>query len=171
MTGTSTHTRTILAASVCTALAVLTAGCGAHATTDTTTSDSPPAAAPGRVSVRVDSGDLTITSAVAHLDRSGDGSLTMSVRNDDGAPEHLGMVATPDGGRGVLVGGKTAEGNGSLSPAGIQLSNGTTVTFGGSGPHILLRHVQGVTTQHILPLVLQFGVAGLVRLQARVTAS
>ncbi|MGW7426030.1 hypothetical protein ACWGJB_39410 [Streptomyces sp. NPDC054813] len=49
--------------------------------------------------------DMTITNAVAQLDRSGDGSLGMTVRNDDGVPEHLGMVVTPGGGRGVLVGG------------------------------------------------------------------
>ncbi|WP_329533153.1 hypothetical protein OG568_24855 [Streptomyces sp. NBC_01450] len=71
---------------------------------------------------------MTIADTVARLDRSGDGSLSMTVRNDDGVTEHLGMVATPDGGRGVLVGGKSAEGNGSLSAAGILLLSGTTVT-------------------------------------------
>lgn len=127
-------------------------------------------AGPGHIRVEVADVDLTITDAVAHLDRSGDGSLTMRVRNEDGVPEHLGMVATPDGGRGDLVGGKSVEGNGSLSTAGILLLSGTTVTFR-SGPSVLLHHVRGVTARHTLPLALQFGVAGLVHLQARVSST
>ncbi|WP_234377129.1 hypothetical protein [Streptomyces sp. TP-A0356] len=116
--------------------------------------------------------DMTITDAVAHLDRSGDGSLSMEVRNNDGVPEHLGMVATPVGGRGELVGGKSAGGDGSLSTAGILLLSGTTVTFGsGNGPRVLLHRVHGVTAAHTLPVSLQFGIAGLVRFEVRVASS
>ncbi|WP_427164633.1 hypothetical protein ACQF4J_04485 [Streptomyces sp. C1-1] len=172
MAGTAPRTRTPLAASLSVALAVLTAGCSDHSSTQGTAPApaSTGSAVPGRIHVDVADVDMTITGAVAHLDRSGNGSLSMSVRNDDGVPEHLGMVATPDGGRGELVGGKSAEGNGSLSTAGILLLNGTTVTFGGGGPRVLLHHVHGTTAQHTLPLALQFGVAGLVRFQARVTS-
>jgi hypothetical protein len=172
MAGTAPRTRTPLAASLSVALAVLTAGCSDHSPTQATAPApaSTGSAVPGRIHVDVADVDMTITGAVAHLDRSGNGSLSMSVRNDDGVPEHLGMVATPDGGRGELVGGKSAEGNGSLSTAGILLLSGTTVTFGGGGPRVLLHHVHGTTAQRTLPLALQFGVAGLVRFQARVTS-
>lgn len=174
MAGTTRHYRTLLAASLSVALAALASGCAngpaSHRAAPAPASTSSPAA-PGRAHVDVADVDLTITQAVAHLDRAGNGSLSMSVRNEDGVPEHLGMVATPDGGRGELVGGRSAEGNGSLSTAGILLLSGTTVTFGGSGPRILLHHVQGVSAGHTLPVALQFGVAGLVRFQARVTSS
>lgn len=126
---------------------------------------------PGRLNVHTADVDLTITGALARLDRSGDGTLTMSVRNGGAVPEHLGMVATPDQGRSVLEGGKSAEGNGSLSTAGILLPPGTTVAFRGDGPRVELHHVRGITARHTLPLSLQFGVAGLVRLQARVSVS
>ncbi|MEU3985930.1 hypothetical protein AB0F77_38700 [Streptomyces sp. NPDC026672] len=172
MAGTAPRTRTPLAASLSVALAVLTAGCSDHSSARATVPApaSTGSAVPGRIQVDVADVDMTITGAVAHLDRSGNGSLSMSVRNDDGVPEHLGMVATPDGGRGELVGGTSAEGNGSLSTAGILLLSGTTVTFGGTGPRVLLHHVHGATAQHTLPLALQFGVVGLVRFQARVTS-
>jgi hypothetical protein len=95
----------------------------------------------------------------------------MSVRNDGAVPEHLGMVATPDKERGELVGGKSAEGNGSLSTAGILVLSRTTVVFRGDGPRVDLHHVHGITARHTLPLSLQFGVAELVHLQARVASS
>lgn len=91
--------------------------------------------------------DLTITGAAAHLDRSFD----MRIRNDDGVPEHLAMVATPDGGRGDLVGGKSAEGGGPPSTAEVLLLSGTTVAFRSSDPSVLLHHVHGVTVRHTLP--------------------
>ncbi|KIE25629.1 hypothetical protein LK08_18070 [Streptomyces sp. MUSC 125] len=172
MKGTSTRPHTVLAVSVSTALVLLTAGCSQDVHTGAAaTAPAVSAAAPGQVSVRTSGADLTITDAVAHLDRSGDGTLSMTVRNDDGVPEHLGMVATPDSGRGVLVGGKAANGNGSLATAGILLLSGTSVTFGGHGPRVLLHHVHGMTAEHTLPLALQFGVAGLVHFQARVASS
>ncbi|WNM32558.1 hypothetical protein RKE30_20135 [Streptomyces sp. Li-HN-5-11] len=179
MAGPAPRNHSFPAAFLSAALALVAAGCAnSHSShpapsapepTSTSTSTSG-GAVPGRIHVKVADVDLTITDAVAHLDRSGDGSLSMSVRNDDDAPEHLGMVATPGGGRGVLVGGKSAEGNGSLSTAGILLLSGTTVTFGTRGPRILL-HQAHVTSRHTLPVTLQFGVAGMVRLQARVTSS
>ncbi|MEU9283106.1 hypothetical protein [Streptomyces sp. NPDC048341] len=157
------------------ALAVLSTGCANSSSAQTTDTASPSTggtAAPGSVHVVAGEVDLTVTGAVAHLDRFGDGSLAMTVRNDDGVPEHLGMVATPEGGRGELVGGKSAEGDGSLSTAGILVTSGTSVTFGvNGGPRVLLHHVRGVTAAHTLPVALQFGVAGLVRFQARVSSA
>ncbi|MDF3301730.1 hypothetical protein [Streptomyces tropicalis] len=95
----------------------------------------------------------------------------MSVRNDDDAPEHLDMVATPDGGRGILSGGRSTHGDGALDPAGILLLSGSTVRFDGSGPRVRLGHLHGITAQHNLLVTLQFAVAGLVRLQARVVSN
>lgn len=44
--------------------------------------------------------------------------------------------------------------------------SGTSVALGGSGPHVLLRHVHRVTAAPTLPLTLQVGVTGLLRLRA-----
>ncbi|QOV33851.1 hypothetical protein IM697_27110 [Streptomyces ferrugineus] len=162
--------RTVLAAASAAALIALTAGCTNPSSTASAPETAGGTTALGRAEVRAPGVDLTVTHAVAHLNHAGDGTLTMEVRNEDGVPEHLGMVATPGGGRGTLVGGRSDEGNGALSVAGIMVQSGTTVTFGGSGPRVMLRHVQGVTAHHTLPISLQFGVAGLVRLQARVAA-
>ncbi|MBC9729212.1 hypothetical protein [Streptomyces sp. TRM68367] len=163
------RTRAVLAAVSIAALIALTAGCANDNAAAPAPEATGPTTGPGRADVQAPGVDLTVTHAVAHLDAAGDGTLTMAVRNEDGVPEHLGMVATPDGGRGALVGAKAVEGNGSLATAGILLQTGTTVTFGGNGPRVLLTHVKGVTNHHTLPVSLQFGVAGLVRLQARVT--
>ncbi len=170
-----TRTRTFLAITSSFTLAALAAGCGSGAPSQERASASATGrAVVGSVHLEVADVDLTIRDAVAHLDRSGDGCLSMTIRNDDGVPEHLAMVATPGGGRADLAGAESAEGSGSLSTAGILLEDGTTVAFrspkGGSGPRVLLRHVRGVTAGRTLPLTLQFGVAGLVRLQARVTS-
>ncbi|MFJ9543786.1 hypothetical protein ACIRPX_42160 [Streptomyces sp. NPDC101225] len=177
MTGTAARVRAPLIASLSAALALLAAGCansGHDGTSGAAATDGGPASGVtsslGHLSVHTGDVDLTITDAVAHLDRSGDGTLTMSIRNGGAVPEHLGMVASPDRGRGELVGGESAEGNGSLSTAGILLLSGTTVTFRGDGPRVELHHVRGITAGHTLPLSLQFGVAGLVRLQARVSS-
>ena len=169
MAGINLRARTAFPVATSTLLVALTAGC-AHGSAPATPSPHRTGAtsSPGEAVARARGIDLTVTHAAAHLDRAGDGTLSMTVRNDDGVPEHLGMVAAPDSGRGTLVGGKSAKGNGMLDTAGILLPDGTTVTFGGGGPRVLLRHVHGVTAHHTLPVVLQFGVAGLVRVQAQV---
>ncbi|MBR8642816.1 hypothetical protein KEF29_34715 [Streptomyces tuirus] len=177
MAGINRRARAASSALASALLVTLAAGCShdGPATTDLDrhshgTAAAPPVGVSGSAHVQAEGVDLTVTHAVAHLDPAGDGTLTMSVRDDDGVPDHLGMVATPDGGRGTLRGGKSDEGAGSMDTAGILLTSGTTVTFGGDGPRVLLRQVRGVTARHTLPVQLQFGVAGLVRLQARVTA-
>jgi hypothetical protein len=142
-------------------------GSGATASATTTAPD-----IPGQVTVKVADVDLTITDAVAHLDGSGSGTLTMAVRSASGVPEHLDMIAAPNGVRGTLFGsaGKTGTG-GSMMDAGIYLPDRTTITFGGKGPTVQFSHVRGVTATHTLPLVLQFGVARLVHLTARVSTT
>lgn len=124
---------------------------------------------PGRVTVKLADMDLRITAAVARLDSSGDGTLSMRIANGGGVPEHVDMVELPDGSRATLTGGKAV--NGSLSTAGVLIQSGTAVTFGSpGGPAAALHGAHGVTAKHTLPLIIQFGVAGLVRLQAQVVS-
>jgi hypothetical protein len=120
----------------------------------------------GQIHIRERGTDLSISQLVAHLDPAGNGELTMTVHNAGEATDHLDMVAIPGGQRGTLEGGKGT--NGVLDTAGIAFGINTTVAFGGSGPTVQLRAVHGTTAAHTLPLTLQFGVAGLVHLQARV---
>jgi hypothetical protein len=177
-TATNRAARTARAVAVSAALAALATACsssssgspasGSDATASATTPDTP-----GRVHVTSSDVDLTITGAVARLDRAGNGTLAMAVRSDSGVPEHLDMVGTPDAGRGAIAGRSTGKNGdpGSLMDAGIYLPDGTTVTFGGTGPTVTLTAVHGVTAAHTLPLMLQFGVARLVHLSARVVTT
>ena len=130
-----------------------------------------PARSPGRATVHEQGGvDLRITGATARLTDAGNGTVTMRVANAEGVPEHLDMVATPDGGRAALAGGRATDG--SMTGAGILIQPGTTVAFGSpSGPTATLHRARGVTSGHLLPLILEFGVAGLVRVDARVTTA
>lgn len=163
--------RAIGAAAALTALA--TACTHSSASPHAAPSQDPTADTPGQVAVHEADVDLTITDAVAHLDSAGNGTLTMAVRNDSGVPEHLDMVGAPDAARGVLAGRSTGKSGdpGSMMDAGIYLPDGTTVTFGGSGPTVTFSAVHGVTAAHTLPLMLQFGVARLVHLSARVVTT
>ncbi|MFI0898115.1 hypothetical protein [Streptomyces sp. NPDC020983] len=159
--------RLVRAACAAVALAALATACGGHDEGDTApqTSSSPVL---GRLHVVAPDVDLTVTDAVAHVDASGTGTLTMTIHNGSGVPEHLDMVATPDSGRGQLVGGR-GSGSGSMTSAGILLAPGATVTFGSSsGPSVRLTRAH-LGADHTLPLKLEFGVARLVELSARVS--
>lgn len=160
------------AAAACAALIALAAACsgGSGQSTATPPAGSTPSSAagtPGRLTAQASGVNLTITDAVAHLGAAGPRELTMTVRNDGDVPEHLAMVATTGAGRGTLQG--MGSGNGSLSTAGVLLMPHTTVVFGGNGPRVLLPDAQA--TGSTLPVTLQFGVVGLVHLQAEVARS
>ncbi|MDF3291530.1 hypothetical protein [Streptomyces silvisoli] len=165
-------------ASVAALLVILTAGACSHAPTDSTNTPTSAsgsgdsagiAATPGQLTIHAPGINLAISNAVAHLDNSGSGDLTMAIRNGGDVPEHLAMVAAPDGDHGTLQ-GSDSDASGSLSTAGILLMPHSTTTFGGSGPDVALRQVHIATGTRLLPLTLQFGVAGLVHLQARVAS-
>lgn len=160
-------TRLVRTAGTAVALTALATAC-THSAAKAPAPQDTGTATPGQVHVVAPDVDLTITHAVAHLDASGSGTVTMTVRNGTGLPEHLDMVATPDGGRGRLTGAATGD-NGSMTSAGILLQPGSTVTFAAPGPTIRLTATHGVTAAHTLPLMLQFGIARLVRLTAVVT--
>lgn len=179
MTRNTVRTRAGRVAGVITAsavLAALAAGCGTHpgnraSGPGSSQGGSATPDVPGQVQVQAPGVDLTITDAVEHIASSGSGTLTMSVHNGGDAPEHLAMVATPDGGRGVLSGVGSAGGAGSLTTAGILIPQNTTVTFGGSGPAVRLPAVHVAAGAHTLPLALEFGLARLVHLTVRVSAA
>jgi hypothetical protein len=162
------------------AAAVLATGCSHSAATRSAPSgpSAPATAAPpsngptGSVHTNANGSVLDVTQVVAHLDASGDGSLSMAVRNSGSVTDHLDFVSVPGGSRGVLKGGKSA-GSGAMTSAGIQFPPGTSVTFGsGPGdPTVRLTGAHGVTGAHTLPLILQFGVSGLIRVQAQVPAA
>ncbi len=171
MTRNGVPSRTARAAVATAALLVLATACSGGQTQQPTapTTPSDTAATPGELNIQVPGTSLAVHDAVAHIGPSGTGQLTMSIRNGGSVAEHLAMVATPNGGRATLQGNST--GNGSLSTSGILLNPGTTVTFGSQGgPSIQLPDVNGTTSHATLPLTLQFGVAGLVHMRARVTA-
>jgi copper(I)-binding protein len=165
MTRSGVISRTSRAAVVTVAALALATACSGGQTSPTgpaTPSDT--ATTPGELTIQVPGTSLAVHDAVAHIST---GRLTMSIRNGGTVPEHLAMVATPNGGRATLRGNST--GNGSLSTSGVLLNPGTTVTFGGqNGPAVQLPDVNGAVAGGTLPLTLQFGVAGLVHLRARV---
>lgn len=158
------------------ALAALTTACSSHPAAHHTTaghpatSQSAPSSPPGQAEIHTGAVDLSIMHATVHLGASGNGTLTMTVHNGGAAPEHLDMVATPGGGRGTIQGGK-GNGNGSMTSAGVLFRPDSTVAFGGSGPLVRFTAVQGMTTSRTLPLALEFGIAGLVHLDAVVQES
>ncbi|WP_269858223.1 hypothetical protein [Streptomyces sp. RPT161] len=170
MTRNGVSSRTASAAVATAALLALATACSGGQTQPSgpvTPSDT--ATTPGELNIQVPGTNLAVHNAVAHIGPSGTGQLTMTIRNGGSVAEHLAMVATPNGGRATLQGNST--GNGSLSTSGILLNPGTTVTFGGQGgPSVQLPKVNGATANGTLPLTLQFGVAGLVHMSARVTA-
>ncbi|WP_329459320.1 hypothetical protein [Streptomyces sp. NBC_01497] len=163
----------ITAATALAAPAVLAAcltGCGGHSSPDASPAAPTPSGTPGQVEASSNGAVVSVTGAVAHLDHSGDGTLTMTVSNSGTVTDHLDMVGVPGGARGALGGGKNPKGNGAMNTAGILILPDGSTTFGSAGgPSVALRHVSGVTSGHTLPVILQFGVAGLVRLQAHVT--
>lgn len=171
MTRNITGPRPLRAAAASIALATLTAACSSHGATHHTAAGRPatggpgPSSQAGRAEVHTEGIDLSITHATVRLDASGSGTLAMTVHNAGAAPEHLDMVATPGGGRGTIQGG-TGNGSGSLTSAGILFRPGSTVTFGGGGPGVRFTGVHGVTASRTLPLALEFGIAGLVHLDA-----
>jgi len=92
----------------------------------------------------------------------------MTVRDDSMAPEHLAFAGTPDAGRVALEAGP---GRAPVPAAGILLPHGQEVAFGTRGPRLLLEDPHGIEPGRTVPFLLEFGVAGLVRLQAQVASS
>ncbi|MGI5507512.1 hypothetical protein [Streptomyces sp. CA-106131] len=118
---------------------------------------------PGHLTVNVLGGRdlpaITVAHARVSLLASGDGELSMSVVNDGSAPEHLAFVSTLDAAR--------TSWRGAVSPAGVELPTGRTVTLGSHGaPQVSLHGVHGIHAGRAVPFILGFANVGLVHLQA-----
>ncbi|RAG87103.1 hypothetical protein DN069_03035 [Streptacidiphilus pinicola] len=108
--------------------------------------------------------DLRITQAAVRLGTTGGAQLQMGVDNAGPVTEHLalaaveGKVATLDG---------TA--NNAKSTAGVLIASGTTASFGAAdGPKIVLTNGAALKVGGTVPVMLQFGIAGMVRIDVPV---
>lgn len=110
--------------------------------------------------------DLDISGAAVVLDPSGTAYVRMTVRNLGPAAEHLGMVSFDDGSQATLKGDTAPVG--SLSTAGVRLESGVATAFGAPSsakqPSIALPAGTAVKAGGTEPVMLMFGIAGLVRL-------
>ncbi|GHH76890.1 hypothetical protein GCM10018793_23710 [Streptomyces sulfonofaciens] len=169
MTQDGVHARTRRSLAAVGALVALLAGCGHPTGSPASARDGSGTGARGGIHVGANGVDLRITRPVAHLDASGSGMLSMTVANSGSVAEHLDMVGTPGGGRGTLVGGG-GRASGAMTGGGVQILPGGSTGFGADhGPRIRVAHVHGVTAGRTLPVVLEFGVVGLVHMQAQVS--
>lgn len=108
--------------------------------------------------------DLRITKAAVHLGATGGAQLEMGVTNAGPVTEHLalaavqGKVATLDG---------TA--NNAKSTAGVLIASGSTAAFGAAnGPKIVLTNGAALKSGGTVAVMLQFGIAGMVRIDVPV---
>ena len=113
--------------------------------------------------------DLEITAATVSLAPSGSAYLDFTVDNLGPVTEHLALVSVPGSGSGTLTG--AAAGNGALSTAGIQIASGGSTVFDAKAPSIVLPPVKGLKAGATLPVLLEFGIAGLVHLDVPVRAA
>lgn len=110
--------------------------------------------------------DLEISGATVRVDPSGTAYVQMNVRNLGPVAEHLGLVSLADGSQATLKGDTAPAG--SLSTAGVRLESGATTAFGAPSsaaqPSITLPGGTAVKAGATEPVMLMFGIAGLVRL-------
>ena len=171
MTGNRLFARKIRVAAISVAVAALATACtdGRNQAASPSASESGTTGAPappGSTTVQAPGIDLTISGAAVRGGATNSDELDMTVRSASDVPEHLAAVMTPDGGRGTLSG--TGDEDGSLSPAGILINPGSTTVFSAHGPKIALGTVHGVTARHTLPVIFEFAMAGMIRLQVPV---
>ncbi len=119
-------------------------------------------------SMRARNVDLTITDAAVHLGAAGTARLEFTVDNKGPVTEHLAMVSVPGLGQANLV-GSTGPVN-ALSTAGIMIDSQSSATFGTSAPAVALPSTKGLTAGGTTPVLLEFGIAGLVHLTVPVLA-
>ncbi|MGF1431012.1 hypothetical protein ACQRUO_31520, partial [Kitasatospora sp. LaBMicrA B282] len=127
----------------------------------------PSAGGPGELSESANGVSVQITDARVHPAAAGGGELTMTVHNSGSVPEHLALVL-PAGGGQATVQDPTAPGAG-VTQAGVLLKPGSTTTFGAQGPRVLLQGAPLPPAGQSLTVKLEFGVLGMVTLQAPVT--
>ncbi|WP_037602287.1 hypothetical protein [Streptacidiphilus rugosus] len=112
--------------------------------------------------------DLRITKAAVHLGASGGAQLGLAVDNAGPVTEHLAL-ASVDGVQAKLVGGDPKANP--LSVAGVLIASGTTAQFGVPGaPKIVMTNGAALKPGGTVPVMLQFGVAGMIRMDVPVLA-
>ena len=119
-------------------------------------------------SMRARNVDLTIKNAAVHLGPSGTALLEFTVDNKGPVTEHLDLVSVPGIGQATLQGSAGAAN--ALSTAGVLVYSDGSATFGTRAPSITLPSVKGLKAGGTTPVLLEFGVAGLVRLTVPVLA-
>jgi hypothetical protein len=168
----TTLQRALLSAALAAAVAGLATGCG---------SGTVQRVAPGVVqssvstsadgtdwSMRARNVDLTIKDAVVELGPSGQARLDFTVDNEGPVTEHLSVVSVPGMGQATLEG--SAGPVNALSTAGIMIDSGSSATFGAGTPSVVLPSGNGLKAGGTSPVLLEFGVAGLVHLTVPVKA-
>ncbi|WP_042428856.1 hypothetical protein [Streptacidiphilus anmyonensis] len=111
--------------------------------------------------------DLRIDKAAVHLGATGGAQLEMGVTNSGPVTEHLALAA---------VQGKVATLDGAAdnakSVAGVLIGSGSTASFGAAnGPKVVLTNGAALKPGGTVPVMLQFGIAGMVRIDVPVLAN
>ncbi|MFC5907769.1 hypothetical protein [Streptacidiphilus monticola] len=119
------------------------------------------------LSVRGRNVDLRLTQVAVRLGPSGP-RLDLTVDNEGPVTEHLAL-ASVDGTQATLHGGATADTG--LSPAGVRIAPAAKVAFGtANAPSATLPTTATLKAGEDVPVMLQFGIAGMIRLQVPVLA-
>ena len=114
-------------------------------------------------SMRARNVDLAIKDAAVHLGASGTTALLeFTVDNQGPVAEHLDLVSVPGIGQATLQGSTGA--TNALSTDGVVIYSDSSATFGTKAPSITLSTVKGLKAGGTTQVLLEFGVAGLVRL-------
>jgi hypothetical protein len=112
--------------------------------------------------------DLKISKAAVHLGAAAGAQLEMSVTNAGPVTEHL-AVALMDGHPATLTGAATMN---PLSTAGVVIPAGATGAFGvPHGPAIVLTNGTALKAGGTATVMLQFGIAGLIKLDVPILSS
>ncbi|QMU72945.1 hypothetical protein [Streptacidiphilus sp. P02-A3a] len=169
----TTVQRALQSAALAAAVAVLATGCGsgtvqrvAPGVDQSTTSTG----ADGTDwSTQARNVDLSIKNAVVQLGASGTARLYFTVDNAGPVTEHLAVVSVPGLGQATLQG--SAGPVNALSTAGIMIDSGSSAVFGAGAPAVVLPSAKGLTPGGTTPVLLEFGIAGLVHLTVPVKAA
>jgi hypothetical protein len=111
--------------------------------------------------------DLRIDKAAVHLGAAGGAQLEMGVTNSGPVTEHLAVAAVQ--GKVATLEGATAN---AKSIAGVLIASGSTASFGApNGPKVLLTNGAALKAGGTVPVMLQFGIAGMVTIDVPVLST
>jgi hypothetical protein len=111
--------------------------------------------------------DLKIAKAAIHLGTAGGAQLEMGVTNSGPVTEHLALVAVQ--GKVATLAGTASD---AKSVAGVLIASGSTASFGAAnGPKVVLTNGAALKSGGTVPVMLQFGIAGMVRIDVPVLSS